>query len=69
MMSYEYITQALKPPGCSQSITHEKQWTKQSNANSIKMYVLSIGKKKTREKDNRFVFFNMTLVFTYNYNS
>ena len=39
MMSYENITQASTPSGRSQSVTHEKENTKQSNANFISEYV------------------------------
>ena len=35
MMPYENITQASTPLGWSQSVTHEKENTKQSNANPI----------------------------------
>ena len=35
MMSYENITQVSAPSGWSQSVTHEKENTKQSNANPI----------------------------------
>ena len=35
MMSYENITQASTPSGRSQSVTHEKENTKQSNANFL----------------------------------
>ena len=34
-MSYENITQASTPLAWSQSVTHEKENTKQSNANPI----------------------------------
>ena len=47
MKSYENITQASRPYGWSQSVTYEKENTKQSNANSLSKCVVSIGKVRT----------------------
>ena len=59
MLSYENITQTSTPQGWSQSVTHEKDNTKQSNANSISQSMASIPKviyfssvKQTEEKCN-----------------
>ena len=43
-MSYENITQASTPQEWSQSVTHGKENTKQSNANFVSQSVVSIGK-------------------------
>ena len=47
MKSYENITQASRSYWWSQSVSHEKENTKQSNANSLSNCVVSIGKVRT----------------------
>ena len=53
MMSYENITQASTPSGRSQSVTHEKENTKQSNANFLsqkrKIVIIVIMIKKIKK--------------------
>ena len=39
MISYEYIKQVATPSGWSRSITHEKENTKQANANSTSQFI------------------------------
>ena len=49
MMSYENKTQASTPYGRSQSVKHEEENTKQSNANFISQYG---AKKKSNNSNN-----------------